>query len=297
MNLLQKLFRKAPVATGPKINFMLLEGSVVLNYDGKTISIAKSDARYVGVDKALREKRFDLIPQLAEPERQFEGSGLELKGETLYELNGEALPQELYNRIFALKKEGHSIEPLLKFWDNLKQNPSFNSRQMLFKFLAHNGHPLTEDGCFIAYRGVREDFKDKHTGTIDNSVGAKPSMDRSLVDDNPNNTCSSGYHVACFDYAKGFGEQLVEVKVNPIDVVCVPIDYDGTKMRVCAYEVVALCKEILSEPLYEPGKAAKVCPVCSTEAGELANFCTGCGSELDESEEESEEEESEEEDY
>lgn len=287
MSLLQRLFGKAPVTTGPQVNYHLLDNSVVLNYDGKTLSIAKSDARYAGVDKAIKEKRWDLIPALAEPERQFEGTGIELRGESLFEeANGEAIPQELYNRILALKKDGHSFEPLLKFWDNLKQNPSFNARQMLFKFLAHNGHPLTLDGCFIAYRGVREDFKDKHTGTIDNSVGAKPSMDRALVDDNPNNTCSSGLHVACYEYARGFGEQLVEVKVNPTDVVCVPTDYNGTKMRICAYEVVALCKKQLDEPLYNAGKEDEddECPNCSVKIGQLANFCPDCGHDLNDGE-------------
>jgi predicted RNase H-like nuclease (RuvC/YqgF family) len=53
--------------------------------------------------------------------------------------------------------------------------------------------------------------------------------------------------VACFDYAKGFGEKLVEVLVNPADVVCVPVDYNGTKMRVCRFEVVAECQEMNTE--------------------------------------------------
>ncbi len=109
---------------------------------------------------------------------------------------------------------------------------------MLYRFLEHNGHPLTEDGCFIAYRGVTDDFRDCRTRSIDNSVGSVVEMPREQVDDNPNNTCSYGLHVACFNYAEGFGPKLIEVKVNPKDVVCVPEDYEGTKMRVCRYEVV-----------------------------------------------------------
>ena len=125
---------------------------------------------------------------------------------------------------------------------------------MLFKFLQHNGHPLTEDGCFIAYRSVKENFKDHHTGSIDNSPGKFVEMDRSTVDDNPDNTCSSGLHVASYDYASGFGydnKKLVEVKVNPKDVVAVPRDYDGTKMRVCRFQVIRECDGIKEAPHYE----------------------------------------------
>jgi len=32
----------------------------------------------------------------------------------------------------------------------------------------------------------------------------------------------------------------VLVKVNPKDVVSVPVDYNNTKMRVCRYEVISV---------------------------------------------------------
>jgi len=102
---------------------------------------------------------------------------------------------------------------------------------MLYSFLEHNGHPLTEGGHFIAYRGVTEDFKDMHTRTFNNSPGSVCEMPREEVDDNPNNTCSTGLHVASFKYASDFGPKVVEVKINPKDVVAVPVDYNGIKMR------------------------------------------------------------------
>lgn len=111
----------------------------------------------------------------------------------------------------------------------------------MFKFLENNGHPFTEDGHFIAYRSVSEDFKDFHTKSFDNKPGAVCEMPRELVDDNPNNTCSSGLHVASWVYARGFGDEgrkLVSVKVDPRDVVCVPTDYNNTKMRVSKFVVV-----------------------------------------------------------
>jgi len=37
-------------------------------------------------------------------------------------------------------------------------------------------HKELPDGRFLAYKAVRPDFKDRHSGTIDNSVGTKPEM-------------------------------------------------------------------------------------------------------------------------
>jgi hypothetical protein len=127
-------------------------------------------------------------------------------------------------------------------------------------------------------------------------------MARDLVDDNPNNTCSAGLHVACFDYAKGFGSRLVEVKVNPRDVVCVPTDYNGTKMRTCRFEVVAECVKMRTEELYghdkteiseydeeqqqteeERGEALIAqgeCPNCGS-TDQHGAYCSECGVSLD----------------
>lgn len=218
------------------MNYHVLNSSMVLNYDGKTVTLSDSDPKYTKVLQLIREGKLNEIKTTLE-QNEFTDAGLTIIDGLLH-LDGIALPWELSNRIKKFKELQLPFKPLLLFWDNLRQNPSFNSRAMLYKFLEHNGHPLTEDGHFIAYRGIREDFKDVHTGTMDNRPGSVVSVPRDQVDDNPNNTCSHGLHVACFDYAKGFGPKLVEVKVNPKDVVAVPTDYNGTKMRVSRFEVI-----------------------------------------------------------
>lgn len=290
------------------MNYHVLNESVVLNYNGKTKVIAKGDNRYEDVLQCIRDGRLEDIPAVVEIERGFEGSGIELIDGLLYE-GGQAFPSELSNRILMFKEQRLPYDALFAFWNNLKKNPSYNSRQAMFKFLEHNGHPLTADGCFIAYRGVSEDFKDKHTGNFDNKPGSVCEMPRDQVDDNPNNTCSSGLHVACFDYAKGFGEKLVEVKVNPIDVVTVPTDYNGTKMRVCKFEVIQECENLRNELLYKKESSSPIdeakdfddeeeferceggdgscenhpvtcddhCHGCGTDRESFANFCGECG--------------------
>lgn len=232
-----------------KVNYLQAGDTIYIGVAGKHYQVKKGDVRYAKIEEAIRSGQLDDIQELVDTGLIFKRLGLELRDGLLY-MDGDALPETLSNRVIDLVEHEMPVDIMLKFWQNLKQNPSFNSRKMLYKFLEHNGHPLTEDGCFIAYRGVTADFKDCHTGRFDNSVGSVCEMDRSQVDENPNNTCSHGLHVACFSYANSFGQQLVEVKVNPRDVVAVPEDYNGTKMRVCKFEVVAVGEKELTGPVY-----------------------------------------------
>jgi hypothetical protein len=233
------------------MNYHITKNSVVLNFEGKTIAVARGDERFGKVIEAIKENRLADIPAIVDIAKQFEADGLKLVDGQVVTPTGEALPTELNERILEFRREGLPFANLLKFWENLKRNPSYRSREQLFKFLEQNGHPLTEDGCFIAYRGVTSDFKDVYTKTFNNAPGAICEMPRDQVDDDPTRTCSAGLHVAAWDYASGFGSTRVEVKVNPADVVAVPTDYNGQKMRVCRFEVVQECHQMRdNEALY-----------------------------------------------
>jgi hypothetical protein len=230
-----------------KVNYHVTQNSVTVNFDGKTLAIARGDARFPKVISAIKSGDLDLIPELVDVAASFGKDGFKLIDGQVITPTGEALPTELNARIIEFQREGLPFTHLLKFWENLKANPSYRSREQLFKFLEHNGHPLTDDGCFIAYRGVTEDFKDKHTRTFDNSPGAICEMPRDQVDDDPTRTCSAGLHAAAWEYAANWSEKRVEVKINPKDVVAVPVDYNGQKMRVCKFEVIQLCEKPLTD--------------------------------------------------
>ena len=128
---------------------------------------------------------------------------------------------------------------MVNFMDNLYQNPSKRAVDELYGFLEKGNLPITPDGHFLAYKKVREDYKDCHSGTMDNSIGQVVEMERYNVDDNKDNTCSTGLHFCSKDYLNSFGgARTVIVKINPRDVVSIPSDYNQTKGRACRYEVV-----------------------------------------------------------
>lgn len=157
---------------------------------------------------------------------------------------GTSLPHVLSERLLSMAREGFDVTPLKKFVDNLFQNVSHRVFQQLYGFIEYGRMALTPDGCFLAYKKVRADYKDIHSGDFDNSVGQTLTMPRLMVDDNPENTCSNGFHVCSYDYLSHFGGSVedgyhvVTCKVNPKDVVAVPPDYQNTKMRVCSYVVI-----------------------------------------------------------
>lgn len=120
-------------------------------------------------------------------------------------------------------------------------NVSKRTIDNLYSFLTFNDIKITEDGCFTAWKVVNYDYTDCHTGTIDNSPGQIVTMPRNQVDDNPEVTCSTGLHVCAAHYIphfSGYDSRLVKVKVNPKDVISVPVDYKFAKMRTCRYEVL-----------------------------------------------------------
>lgn len=141
-------------------------------------------------------------------------------------------------------RETGSASAWLQFVENLYKNPEKRSREELVEFLekaetANYQVPLTDDGCFLAYKAVRDDYKDVYTGTVDNHVGATPQMPRSAVDPNRANECSRGFHFCSLGYLGSFGGQkIMAVKINPKDIVAIPRDYDYSKGRTWKYEVV-----------------------------------------------------------
>jgi hypothetical protein len=155
----------------------------------------------------------------------------------------EQVNRVIADRILEMIKEGFDHKPMLRFLERLYKNPSFRAINELYSFLQHKFLPITPDGYFLAYKAVRSDFMDKYSGTIRNQVGDKPSVARHRVDDNCGVGCSYGLHVGSIEYVKSYmstGDTVVICKVDPSDVVSVPLDCSQQKVRCCQYEVVGI---------------------------------------------------------
>lgn len=213
--------------------------------EGRTVWNATKDHKHFNdIIQALIESRFDdaieFISIKAAVQKYVKGD-VRIEGGSLF-YQGIELRSGLVTRIIDSMQNGEDFEFYLPFLENLLENPSEKAVQRLFDFLVANDIEITEDGHFIAWKMVRATYKDCHSNTFDNSPGQYVKMPRSRVNDNDEQTCSTGLHVCSKGYiGSGFGHgdgRIVSCKVHPRDVVSIPVDYNNAKMRVCGYLVL-----------------------------------------------------------
>lgn len=188
---------------------------------------------------------------------RFSWSGEEL----LYD--GDPLHNALADQMSRAIREGLSHETVValgRFYENLQANPVEHSREQAYDFLAAHQFQITAEGNVIGFKGVYAQGDDSYLSwhssearglpsayvngvplpeleRVKQSIGDVVSMPRSEVVHNPNQHCARGLHVATQDYAKGYGDTVMEVEFNPAKLVSVPGGAGGQKVRVHEYKV------------------------------------------------------------
>lgn len=232
-------------------SYIILEDGVAGLINFEPFAVSSTHPNFDAIVRALKEERWSDIKTLANvaialkeavDEQAAAGGakGVEVDVDAgVVRFDGEVLHGTLVDRILNMVAQGFKIDPLVKFLDNLMKNPSKRAVDELYGFLEYGKMPITEDGCFLAYKRVNSDYTSVHDNKTDNSIGKVVEMPRNKVDDRSDNTCSHGLHFCSHEYLKSFsGAKVVVLKINPADVVSIPTDYNNTKGRACRYEVV-----------------------------------------------------------
>lgn len=181
-------------------------------------------------------------------------------------VDGDEIDDIYAEQIVRFLDEGvDDWEPLVNFLDKVYTNTDEHTRKNLSRWLnATGGFTITEDGNIVGYKGLSEQRTSIHSGPgivdgvamnghLPNEDGSVVEMARSQVEHNPAVGCSVGLHVGTWDYARSFGRIVVEVEVNPRDVVSVPTDCNGQKMRVSRYTVVRAVDEAHNDAVIPSG--------------------------------------------
>lgn len=231
-----------------KFNYILGGDSITVFVNGNSYTINKQAPTYKMVLDAVKSKNYKALVDAVNI-RQGIANQLQKSRSTervkIDAANGSITCDDfevshiVSGRIFDMIAAGFDVKPMVRFLENCADNPSNRAMKELFGFVDACRLPITEDGYFLAYKRVRSDYKDVHSGTFDNSVGQVCEMPRNQVDEDKDRTCSAGLHFCSYDYLKSFGgERIMVLKINPRDVVAIPSDYNNSKGRTCRYEVV-----------------------------------------------------------
>lgn len=241
-------------------------GVTVIFPDGGTHTIGSDDDNFEKVVAGLFPTQTLSDDELLELVAPFEAVYKKLtklservsrKGTKLF-FDGDLAAHRLATHIISVMDSGAPEEEWaawLKFWEKAATNPSVKGQDEFFIFVEKHGLQITPDGDAVLYKAVRADGTSMHAGPgivdgveyeydhLPNHVGAVVEIPRSKVDPQRRTACSTGLHVGDHSYAAYYlgsnAPRLLNVLVNPRDVVSVPLDENDRKIRVCRYIVLS----------------------------------------------------------
>lgn len=233
--------------------FNITKSGILLFHNGVQSQVPQDHPNFAKIKDALVAKQFNLVADLMDTRKAVKNwlrlhPALTLVNDKL-SLNGEAFSDAVTDKVLNLIEAGNDANALYNFLVKVRLNPSNIAQNELLLFCVANAFMIHADGDILAYKSVREDYTDIHSGKFSNKVGTVNTMDRRKVDDVRERTCSHGLHFASYEYATTWTTygHLMLLKINPRDVVSIPSDYSNQKGRTCRYEVIAELGE--SKPL------------------------------------------------
>lgn len=237
--------------------------SVVVVVGDKVLTIKKDqNALFNKIIEAIHAGDYDEVTRLISPSDFMGKVGLKFdedSGEVL--LNNYPLKTNLAERIRQYWISDAPYEPLLKLCEKSLANEREYMHEELFNFLECNDLPITEDGCFLAYKLANADGSPVYqtgspiryeVGKVIEEEEAKNERNRELCNGpglyfgNRKYWGSSSWKGK--EWNDSNGTRMFLVKIDPRDVTSVPRQYDNSKGKCWRMEVI---KELTAETARE----------------------------------------------
>lgn len=228
------------------LSYTIGKASISIMIDGEFNSVAKDALNYEALKAELQKPEADrdiqAIRNLISTKKMIETFSLgrvQITDDCRVLFDGQEVTNYLTERMLQIMQEGYDVTPFAMFMERVHANPQPYTQNELYEWLEAADLPIMPDGRFVAFKKVKNNYMDCHTGLFDNSVGQVLIMERSVCDTNRNNECSTGFHFCSAGYLSHFrGERVMVLAVDPADVTAIPKDYNRTKGRTCRYEVI-----------------------------------------------------------
>lgn len=186
---------------------------------------------------------------------QLEEVGIVLDNNDNFIQDGEKVEDYLLS---LLEYVDGTIDGITNFYKRLEKNVDPYVKAQILNWIKatydddYKKIKITSEGNLIAFKGVDEHngiYYSIHRGTaIADGVRYDKAqipqvgiieMPREQVAADPDTACSYGLHAGTWNYASSFGRgKVIEVEIEPEDIVSIPIDSNSQKMRCCKYNVL-----------------------------------------------------------
>ena len=164
------------------LSFTIGANSITVFIDGEINTIDSSHANYDPLLGELRKPAGErdlaaiksFVTVMAMISRYVHGRVSLTDAAVLFE--GNPVGDLLAKRMLEIFQQGIDVTPYAMFMENVRANPASYVHQELYEWMEKGKLPITPDGHLVAFKKVRDDYKDCHTGRFDNSVGSsKPT--------------------------------------------------------------------------------------------------------------------------
>lgn len=219
------------------IKVLLTPKSIVVTFKDKKRTYLKDNGDFSLVQYLILKEQWTDLVEIMDKNAAAEALGLKVEKDEVVTPEGKPAHPTLVDRI----TDGYPNETLRAFKARCDANVWPKAIGDLLCFLKDKAMPITKKGTFLAWKSIRKDYTDHHSGTFDNHPGKAPRMKREDCEANRSNPCGRGFHAGTYAFACGFhqGDQrLIIVEVDPANVTSVPHDANEQKLRCDHYTVL-----------------------------------------------------------
>lgn len=189
------------------------EGLTIYTNDGNIFKVYKDTPEY---SKALGQldNLTGLTVQLSANKHIAEGN-FALTDGTVHiedvEISDELPIVKLINIVKSKGLTDEEIESIKSFLKNVLENPYINAAEELYDYLTAMDFEITDDGCFLAYKNVNNDYTSIYDRKVVNIPGT--FVEETIIDTDRHNVCSHGLHFCSKSYLKSYsGDRTIVVK-------------------------------------------------------------------------------------
>jgi hypothetical protein len=231
---------------------IITQDSIVIILHGEVFTIKRDRGKiFDRVVEAVEAGNYDEIPSIVSPKDLLDKVHLtfdENTGQIFFE--DYLLKTNLTDRIYQYWENEVPYEPLLNLLRKIMSHKKERSymQEDLFDFLEYNDLPITEDGCFLAYKNTNSDGSPPYQtdSNIRYEVG-KEVVELAAKDNYDRGACNgAGLYFGNRKYwgsnwnGKEWGGngRMFLVKIDPRDVVSIPNNYNDGKAKCWKLKVV-----------------------------------------------------------